>query len=138
MLFINILVLLKRHLHNYEYIWVHCVSMGEFRAAIVLIDALIKAYPNHKILVTSTTPTGSKAVSEQYQNKILHYYFPFDISFIVCVVKVVNFWYLFSERSESLALTNRVGMLFLCSVWMRFGQISVSNNRHKSGCIFLR
>jgi 3-deoxy-D-manno-octulosonic-acid transferase len=26
-------------------IWVHCVSMGEFRAAIVLIDALIKAYP---------------------------------------------------------------------------------------------
>jgi 3-deoxy-D-manno-octulosonic-acid transferase len=25
--------------------------MGEFRAAIVLIDALIKAYPNHKILV---------------------------------------------------------------------------------------
>jgi 3-deoxy-D-manno-octulosonic-acid transferase len=46
--------------------------MGEFRAAIILIDALIKAYPNHKILVTSTTPTGSKAVSEQYQNKILH------------------------------------------------------------------
>ncbi|VVH67071.1 Lipid IVA 3-deoxy-D-manno-octulosonic acid transferase (EC [often with (EC also] [uncultured Gammaproteobacteria bacterium] len=64
-------------------IWVHCVSMGEFRAAIVLIDALIKAYPNHKILVTSTTPTGSKAVSEQYQNKILHCYFPFDIAFIV-------------------------------------------------------
>jgi 3-deoxy-D-manno-octulosonic-acid transferase len=25
-------------------IWVHCVSMGEFRAAIVLIDALIKAF----------------------------------------------------------------------------------------------
>jgi 3-deoxy-D-manno-octulosonic-acid transferase len=58
-------------------------QFGEFRAAIVLIDALIKAYPNHKILVTSTTPTGSKAVSEQYQNKILHYYFPFDIAFIV-------------------------------------------------------
>jgi 3-deoxy-D-manno-octulosonic-acid transferase len=49
---------------------------------ISLIDALIKAYPNHKILVTSTTPTGSKAVSEQYQNKILHYYFPFDIALI--------------------------------------------------------
>jgi 3-deoxy-D-manno-octulosonic-acid transferase len=43
--------------------------MGEFRAAIVLIDALIKAYPNHKILVTSTTPTGSKVVSEQYQRQ---------------------------------------------------------------------
>ena len=64
-------------------IWVHCVSMGEFRAAIVLIDTLITSYPNHKILVTSTTLTGSKAVSEQYQDKVLHYYFPFDISFIV-------------------------------------------------------
>lgn len=64
-------------------IWVHCVSMGEFRAAIVLIDALIKIYPDHKILVTSTTLTGSKAVGEQYQDKVLHYYFPFDISFIV-------------------------------------------------------
>ncbi len=64
-------------------IWVHCVSVGEFKAAIVLIDALIKTYPNHKIFITSTTPTGSKAVTEHYQNQVLHAYFPFDIHFIV-------------------------------------------------------
>ncbi len=64
-------------------IWVHCVSVGEFKAAIVLIDALIKAYPNHKIFISSTTPTGSKAVTEHYQEQVLHAYFPFDINFIV-------------------------------------------------------
>ncbi|SFV85519.1 Lipid IVA 3-deoxy-D-manno-octulosonic acid transferase [often with also] [hydrothermal vent metagenome] len=74
-----------------DVIWVHCVSVGEFRAAIVLIDALITEYPNHKILVTSTTPTGSKAVTEYYQNRILHLYFPFDVSFIVKhYVKKIN------------------------------------------------
>jgi 3-deoxy-D-manno-octulosonic-acid transferase len=72
-------------------IWVHCVSVGEFKAAIVLIDALIYQYPHHKILVTSTTPTGSKAVTEHYKNAVLHLYFPFDVSFIVKrYVKKIN------------------------------------------------
>lgn len=74
-----------------KVIWVHCVSVGEFRAAIVLIDALIVQYPKHKILVTSTTPTGSKAVIEHYQDKVLHLYFPFDVSFIIKrYIKKVN------------------------------------------------
>lgn len=74
-----------------QVIWVHCVSVGELRAAIVLIDVLITQYPNHKILVTSTTPTGSKAVTKHYQDKVLHLYFPFDVSFIVKpYVKKVN------------------------------------------------
>lgn len=74
-----------------EVIWVHCVSVGEFRAAVVLIDALIAKYPKHKILVTSTTPTGSKAITQHYQNKVLHSYFPFDLSFIVKrYVKKIN------------------------------------------------
>ncbi|SMN00063.1 Lipid IVA 3-deoxy-D-manno-octulosonic acid transferase [often with also] [uncultured Candidatus Thioglobus sp.] len=64
-------------------IWLHCVSVGEFRAAIPLIDALIKQYPSHKILITSTTPTGSKAILEHYKNAVLHVYFPFDLPFIV-------------------------------------------------------
>ncbi|MDC9715570.1 MAG: lipid IV(A) 3-deoxy-D-manno-octulosonic acid transferase, partial [Gammaproteobacteria bacterium] len=64
-------------------IWVHCVSVGEFRAATVLIDKLIKDYPEHQILVTSTTPTGSQAIKDTYQDKVLHYYFPFDLPLIV-------------------------------------------------------
>jgi len=64
-------------------IWVHCVSVGEFRAAIVLIDQLIQNYPEHRILVTTTTPTGSQAVISHYQSEVLHFYFPFDLPIIV-------------------------------------------------------
>ncbi len=64
-------------------IWLHCVSVGEFRASITLIDKLIKKYPEHKILITTTTPTGSKALTDHYQNQVLHLYFPFDLGFIV-------------------------------------------------------
>jgi len=64
-------------------IWVHCVSVGEFRAAIVLIDQLIQNYPEHRILVTTTTPTGSQAVINHYQSEVLHFYFPFDLPIIV-------------------------------------------------------
>ncbi len=64
-------------------IWVHCVSMGEFKAAIVIIDQLIKQYPNHQLLITTTTPTGSNAIINHYQNKVLHLYFPYDLPLIV-------------------------------------------------------
>jgi len=64
-------------------IWVHCVSVGEFRAATVLIDRLIINYPKHRFLVTSTTPTGSQAVFEHYQSEVLHLYFPIDLPLIV-------------------------------------------------------
>ncbi|MBW5290688.1 MAG: Lipid IVA 3-deoxy-D-manno-octulosonic acid transferase [Candidatus Ruthia sp. Asou_11_S2] len=64
-------------------IWVHCVSMGEFKAAIIIIDQLIKQYPGHKLLITTTTPTGSDAVISHYQNKVLHLYFPYDLPLIV-------------------------------------------------------
>ncbi len=64
-------------------IWVHCVSVGEFRAATVLIDALIRDYPEHRILVTTTTPTGSEAVQNHYQRAVLHCYFPLDLAWIM-------------------------------------------------------
>ncbi|ABL02173.1 Three-deoxy-D-manno-octulosonic-acid transferase domain protein [Candidatus Ruthia magnifica str. Cm (Calyptogena magnifica)] len=64
-------------------IWVHCVSMGEFKAAIIIIDQLIKQYPNHQLLITTTTPTSSNAVINHYKNKVFHLYFPYDLPLIV-------------------------------------------------------
>ncbi|MCS5590244.1 MAG: 3-deoxy-D-manno-octulosonic acid transferase, partial [Candidatus Thioglobus sp.] len=64
-------------------IWVHCVSVGEFRAATVLIDQLIQNHPKHRLLVTTTTPTGSQAVLEHYQSEVLNLYFPFDLPLVV-------------------------------------------------------
>lgn len=59
-------------------IWLHCVSVGETRAAAPLIDALLAAYPKHQLLVTHATPTG-RATSEQlYGNRVLRCYLPYD------------------------------------------------------------
>lgn len=43
-------------------IWVHAVSVGEARAAGPLVKALTERYPDHRVLITTMTPTGSATV----------------------------------------------------------------------------
>ena len=62
-------------------IWLHCVSVGEFHAARPLIDQLIELFSDHKILITTTTTTGSTAVKNYYGGNIEHCFFPFDLPF---------------------------------------------------------
>lgn len=64
-------------------IWVHAVSVGETIAAQPLIEALISQYPSHKILVTTTTPTGSDRVKSLFGDRVEHVYFPYDLLEIV-------------------------------------------------------
>ena len=45
-------------------IWLHCVSVGETRAAAPLVEALQQRYPQYRILLTHATPTG-RAAGEQ-------------------------------------------------------------------------
>ena len=66
-----------------KVIWIHCVSVGEFNAAKPLIDQLLKKYPSYKLVITTTTITGADATISHYQNRVLHYFFPFDLPFIV-------------------------------------------------------
>ncbi|MEO6117518.1 MAG: lipid IV(A) 3-deoxy-D-manno-octulosonic acid transferase [Methylotenera sp.] len=64
-------------------IWLHCVSVGETRAAAPLVKALLQQYPNHQILLTHTTPTG-RATSEQlFGDGISRVYLPYDVPFAV-------------------------------------------------------
>ncbi len=64
-------------------IWLHCVSVGETRAAAPLIEALLHQYPNHQILLTHTTPTG-RATSEQlFGNAVQRVYLPYDVPYAV-------------------------------------------------------
>jgi len=74
-----------------KVIWVHCVSVGEFNAARPLIDQILDIYPEHKLAITSTTITGAEAVRNHYQNRVIHFFFPFDLPFIVgTFVKKIN------------------------------------------------
>ena len=64
-------------------IWLHAVSVGETRAAQSLISRLRATYPDHRILLTHTTPTG-RATSEQlYGGSVLRVYLPYDYPFAV-------------------------------------------------------
>jgi len=66
-----------------KVIWVHCVSVGEFNAARPLINKLLDIYPEHRLAITTTTITGAEAVRNHYKNRVIHYFFPFDLPFIV-------------------------------------------------------
>ncbi|WP_036301475.1 lipid IV(A) 3-deoxy-D-manno-octulosonic acid transferase [Methylotenera sp. L2L1] len=64
-------------------IWLHCVSVGETRAAEPLVKALLSQYPQHQLLLTHTTPTG-RATSEQlFGDKVSRVYLPYDVPFAV-------------------------------------------------------
>lgn len=64
-------------------IWVHCVSVGETRATQPLIQALLKEYPQHQILMTHGTPTGRETGQQVLREEIasgrvLQAYLPVD------------------------------------------------------------
>lgn len=60
-------------------IWVHSVSVGETIAAAPLVRQLLKQYPEHTVLVTTTTPTGSAQVKRLFGDSVEHVYFPYDL-----------------------------------------------------------
>lgn len=60
-------------------IWVHAVSVGESLAALPLIRQLQSRYPNHQVVVTTTTPTGSERVQASLGDSVFHVYAPYDL-----------------------------------------------------------
>ncbi len=64
-------------------IWLHCVSVGETRAAEPLIKALLLAYPNHQILLSHTTPTGRETSEQLFSDSVQRVYLPYDLPFAV-------------------------------------------------------
>ncbi len=62
-----------------KVIWIHAVSLGETIAATPLIKALLKSHPEYKIVITSTTPSGSAQVIKQFGNEVYGFYLPYDL-----------------------------------------------------------
>jgi 3-deoxy-D-manno-octulosonic-acid transferase len=63
-------------------LWLHAVSVGETRAAEPLIEALLRDYPEHGVLLTHMTPTGRAAGGEllrRYPGRVLQTYLPYDL-----------------------------------------------------------
>lgn len=64
-------------------VWVHAVSVGESLAALPLIRALVTRHGVGRVLVTTTTPTGSARVREALGDQVLHTYAPYDLPDVV-------------------------------------------------------
>ena len=60
-------------------IWVRAVSVGETLAAAPLIEDLLRDYPQHQLVITTTTPTGSERVKALFGDRVFHVYSPWDM-----------------------------------------------------------
>ncbi len=64
-------------------IWIHAVSVGEVVAAVPLIRALGRRYPDRQLLVTTVTPTGAARVAALFGDEVHHTYIPFEAPHVV-------------------------------------------------------
>ena len=62
-----------------KLVWVHAVSVGETRAAQPLIDALLAANPEIRILLTHMTPSGRATGEQVFGDRVQRCYLPYDL-----------------------------------------------------------
>ena len=60
-------------------IWVHAVSVGETRAAEPLVEALMRARPDARLLVTHMTPSGRATGERLFGSRVERCYLPYDM-----------------------------------------------------------
>ena len=75
---------------NGKLIWFHGSSVGEILSVIPLIEALEKKKKIDKILITSSTLSSSKVLSNFKVKKTIHQFFPIDSNFLT--KKFLNYW----------------------------------------------
>ncbi|MDE3020522.1 MAG: lipid IV(A) 3-deoxy-D-manno-octulosonic acid transferase [Pseudomonadota bacterium] len=66
---------------NRPVIWIHAVSVGETRAALPLINALEKSYPEHTLLLTHMTAAGLETGKNLFNNRVIQTWLPYDLPF---------------------------------------------------------
>ncbi|WP_151445461.1 lipid IV(A) 3-deoxy-D-manno-octulosonic acid transferase [Lacisediminimonas profundi] len=87
-------------------IWIHAVSVGETRAAQPLVEAVLQAWPDCRVLLTHMTPTGratGAALFAGQAGRVQQSYLPYDIGWIaarflrrfrpgICVLMETEVW----------------------------------------------
>jgi 3-deoxy-D-manno-octulosonic-acid transferase len=63
-------------------IWVHAVSVGEVLAVAGLVASLREKFPQHRVVVSTTTASGQKLARTRFDEQNV-FYFPLDLGFCV-------------------------------------------------------
>ena len=71
-------------------IHIHAVSVGEVLASRKFIEEIQRRFPDHQILITCTTQTGSATIKRLYGNSVFHQYMPFDLK--TCIKRFLKIW----------------------------------------------
>ena len=64
-------------------IWLHCVSVGETRAAAPLIHGILEQYPERTLLLTHSSPSGRATSEALFGKRVQRAYLPYDLPFMV-------------------------------------------------------
>lgn len=76
-----------------DLIWVHAVSVGETNSVLILVDELLKKFPQSSILFTTTTLTSAAIVAAklpEFHGRVIHQFLPVDS--YICVKDFLTFW----------------------------------------------
>jgi 3-deoxy-D-manno-octulosonic-acid transferase len=88
-------------------IWLHCVSVGETQAARPLVSEIIKNFPDHKLVISTTTKTGQTLAKEVFKVEASYiFYFPYD--------------WKFSVRSALRQIKPKAVLLMETEIWFNF------------------
>src|SRR5258707_4025414 len=101
-------------------IWVHAVSVGEVLAICGLVEELRRRFPEHRIVLSTTTDSGQALARKRFGEKNV-FYFPMDFAFAILpylralrpqlvVIAETEFWPNFLHLAEasgaSIAIVN--------------------------------
>ena len=70
-----------------ELIWIHASSVGEFKSTDFLINNFSN---NYYILITTTTKTASDYALNNYGDRVIHQYAPYDVT--IWINKFLDLW----------------------------------------------
>jgi hypothetical protein len=63
-------------------IWVHAVSLGEVLAVSGLVEQMRRTFPQHRVLMSTTTDTGQSLARKRFGDENV-FYFPMDFAFAI-------------------------------------------------------
>ncbi|MAH78515.1 MAG: 3-deoxy-D-manno-octulosonic acid transferase [Rickettsiales bacterium] len=80
----------KKQRPRSKLIWINAVSIGESLSVLPIIKKLEKIYPEFKILLTTSTITSAKILTNRINKNTIHQFCPIDSNFTV--KKFLNYW----------------------------------------------